>query len=173
MSISKSKLFKELLIEHSQDKSAADNIITHITAHENDIQKRVPLQEITTGNYNRCLNDSIDFIEKSNKISAWVCNLRLLILKKKMEKSRELDKATIYENKRLEQSDILLSITNKTEKEKQKKFLLDDKLLLLRAELDNLKFQLETLDQFCSQAESIKDLVYSYYQGIKNMQLQR
>lgn len=172
MAIGTSSLFKELLKEYEPDEKKRNMIIDAIIKYEGLVRERVPLNKINAANYNENLNNSLDFIENAKTIISWVNQIKIIILRHKSVVSKKIALSTSREIQRLERADFIVSISNKTEKEKQKKFFLEEALLEEQYELENIKIDIGTIDAFIAEAENEKELVFAYYQAIKHMQMQ-
>lgn len=172
MSIGTSSLFKEVLTTYEPDSTKCDAIINSIKKYEHDIMQKIPLEKIKVNDYNQYLNLSLDYIEKANSILSWTSQIRLKILRVKNNVSKRLELKIKSETRRIEDLDFIIGITSKTEKDKQKKFFLEESVLEMQYELENVKVDLEYISTFIKDAENLRDLVYSYYQAIKTMQIQ-
>lgn len=172
MAIGTSSIFKEVLETYENDRNKSAQIIKNITDFEGLFNKKMPLEKITVANYNQTLNLSLDYIKNANTISSWVGQMRILIMRRKIAMKKKIDLATSREIKRLQSAEIIVSIASKTERDKQKKFFLEEALLEDQYELDNINIDLEAINTFVKEAENERDLSYAYYQAIKNMNLQ-
>lgn len=172
MAIGTSSIFKEVLETYELDRIKSGQILKAITDFEGLFNKKIALEKIIVANYNQSLNLSLDYIKNTNTIVSWVSQMKILIMRKKSNIKKKIDLATAKEMKRLETAEIIVSIASKTERDKQKKFFLEEALLEDQYELDNINIDLEAINAFVKEAENERDLAYAYYQAIKNMNLQ-
>jgi hypothetical protein len=156
------------MVNNYVPEEAREITLKTIVLYEKNILKRTPLQDIKKHNYDESLNNSLDMIEKSVYMNSWVNQMKHNIKMKKSLKEAEYSREKFRISKHIDQLEMLSEITNKTEKQKMKQFLLEEQLSELEFELDSLKNDLAIAENYAKDAEEFNKLAYAYYQAIKN-----
>lgn len=167
----KSSLFNMLLASYKQP-AVSEKIIELITQFEIEFNKRVPIQNITRDNHPEVLNNALNYIENSIQIKSWTEDLRLNILRNKNILNKKFEVEQIKVSNDVDNYTTIKEITNKTDRAKLKQFYIKEQTLPLEQELQEVKINLECAEMFASEAKSMEELAYAYYQAVKNLNME-
>lgn len=153
----------------SSQQATLNQVRLKIQEYETKIQNRIKLQDIGKENpYISVLNNSLDYIEYADNMCSWTEQIMLTVKMKKdtIQKRYELEK--IKTEKQVELLQEVLECTSKTEKIKMKEKKIKEALIDLEQELDAVKTHLDFCKIFVADAQRTRELVYAYYQAVKN-----
>lgn len=153
----------------NSQQSTLNQVRQKIQEYETKIQRRVKLQDIGRENpYISVLNNSLEYIEYADNMCSWTEQIMLTVKMKKdvIQKKYELEK--IKTEKQVELLQEVLECNSKTEKIKLKEKKIKEALIDLEQELDEVKTHLDFCKIFVSDAQRTRELVYAYYQAVKN-----
>lgn len=160
--------FKRLIDQHG-DPDSKENIFAMISSYENKIQNRVPLQDIKPEHFHKAMNDSIDFIEMSDRILSFVKQLSLTIRVRKELAQKQYDFEEIKARKQIESLQIISEISNKTEKTKIVQRMIQEQLLEQINKYETLKLEYDLSLAYVEDAVRTRELTYAYYQAVKQV----
>lgn len=168
MTSNRSSGFKTLMEKHG-DPESKDNIFAMISSYEEKIRKRIRLQDIQPELFLKSMNDSIEYIEMSDRILSFVKQLSLTIRVRKELAQKKYDLAEIKARKQIETLNIINEISNKTEKTATIKRMVQEQLLDELNECETLKLHYDLSLAYVEDAERTRDLTYAYYQAVKQV----
>lgn len=163
-----SSMFRHILDKHG-DKNSKDRIFALVSSYEEKIQKRTKIQDVQHADYNKALNDSIEFIEMADRILSFTNQLSLTVRTRKEVVYKEFKLEEIKVRKQVETLELIEQIGNKTEKSSMIKRLMEESMIEITNRLENLKLEYEISVTFVEDAERTRDLAYAYYQAIKQI----
>jgi hypothetical protein len=165
--IANSTLFIDIVNNYVEDKTKVDGIIKMVQICESAFNTRVPLDKITTHNYNQALESSILIIEKHIKVLSLTRQLEFTVRKELEISKKKYELERIKALALIESGEALAKITAKIEKKEMREQLLKNRMIALEQEVKDRKFDLEVAGTFVKDSENMKELGYAYYQAIK------
>ncbi|MGL5314384.1 MAG: hypothetical protein ACRCX2_31630 [Paraclostridium sp.] len=164
----KSNLFLDLISKYFKDHNKVNAMIAYITKSETDLMNRKRIHEMTVGTMSEDLDKAIVIIETANHVVQSVGQIKVEILRKKLELERLLVTEEQTEKARLEFDPSIVGIGNKTEKDKKIREAAKAVSQKTKDEIDEIKIDLIAIEIFVSNSISNKELALSYYQALKN-----
>lgn len=165
--IANSSAFIFLISNYISNKDTSNEIIKRIKFFEEEMNNRVPINDINISNYNLALEKALQHIIYADNILDWCMQLKLKIKAMKHVVEKKLEIETINVTKEIEQLDELAEITTKTERTARKNFLLKDKLINITQRYEDVKLDYETIEMFINSANNMREARYAYYQAVK------
>ncbi|MGL6099875.1 MAG: hypothetical protein ACRC0G_09665 [Fusobacteriaceae bacterium] len=165
----KSSLFLEILKSYMIDENQSNAAMYFITKAETELIKRKPLDQITVSTLSEDIDRALRYVESQNHIIQTVSQLRISILKNKLELEKKLLATEQLENARMEFNPEIIAIKTKTEQQKAKKEAAKKASQETRDELDITKIEVNAIDIFVTNATNNRELAMSYYQAVKGI----
>ncbi|MGL6098296.1 MAG: hypothetical protein ACRC0G_01595 [Fusobacteriaceae bacterium] len=165
----KSSLFLDILSAYMTDVAQANVAINFIEKSEKDLMKRKPLDQITVSTLNEDLDRALRYIESQNHIIQAVGQLKISIMRKKLDLEKKLTSQEQAESAKLEFDPDIVAIKSKAEQTKVKKEAAKVASQDTRDELDSTKIELNAIEIFVVNSNNNRELAMSYYQAVKGV----
>lgn len=164
------KLFEQTVSKYMKDgERGSKTLLEFVKKYENLIINRTPIQDIgSKKTFEEALNDSIDYIAYSNDISSWTEQLFQIVVDKKIRLERIYELEKIKAKQEIDLLDELKDCKTKTEKERLRAERIKEKLFKYDQYLIDVKYDYDSCKLFKNDAERTRELVFAYYQGVKN-----
>lgn len=165
--IGDSSNFRTLVSKYIKDADTVSKMVEYIKRSESKYKTRTSLQKIKLEFYSESLNTSIEYIDTINIILGYVEQIKINILNKLNLDKNGYDNYEMLFRQSLETLESL-SQMGKVEREKEKKQKIKDEMLTRKQNLEETELDLLKINTFLNDLERTRELLYAYYQAVKN-----